>query len=155
MTPASGLAHRFHSQLPFTKTQTGRFPVHTKGIRMSSIRAYFETLLDWKRLPAYRLEPRVDAIIGLALPKILARIKGLEVTTVIPELPLRIGSVQPEHEGKVFANRSYKVDFFMVTRGGKCLLVEFKTDSGSRREKQDDYLESARKMALRIMTSRR
>ncbi|MFH2053349.1 MAG: hypothetical protein ABIK96_12870 [bacterium] len=115
---------------------------------MSSVQNYFALLRDWKQLPAYRAEPRVDSIIGFALPEILLHDRDERVTFVIPELPLRIGSVQPEHEGKSFSNKSYKVDFFVMTEGGKNYLVEFKTDSGSRREKQDEYLEAARDVRL-------
>ena len=115
---------------------------------MSSVQSYFSLLRDWKRLPAYRAEPRVDSIVGFALPEILLHNRNERVTLVIPELPLRIGSVQPLHEGKSFSNKSYKVDFFVMTEGGKNYLVEFKTDSGSRREKQDDYLEAARDVGL-------
>lgn len=119
-----------------------------EGNIVSSVQSYFSTLRDWKQLPAYRAEPRVDSIVGFALPEILLHIRNERVTLVIPELPLRIGSVQPQHEGKSFSNKSYKVDFFVMTEGGKNYLVEFKTDSGSRREKQDDYLVAARNVGL-------
>jgi hypothetical protein len=119
-----------------------------KGNIMSSIQSYFSVLRDWKRLPAYRAEPRVDSIVGFALPEILLHNRGERVALVIPELPLRIGSVQPQHEGKSYSNKSYKVDFFVMTQDGKNYLVEFKTDSGSRREKQDDYLEAAKNVGL-------
>ncbi len=99
------------------------------------------------------MEPRVDSIVGFALPQILSHVRGLEVATVIPELPLRIGSVQPDHEGKDYSNKSYKVDFFVVTKCGTNLLVEFKTDSGSRRDKQDKYLESAQTEGLDAVIS--
>jgi hypothetical protein len=122
-------------------------------IILSSITAYFQTLLDWKKLPAYRMEPRVDSIVGFALPQILNQARNLEVATVIPELPLRIGSVQPDHEGKEYSNKSYKVDFFVVTKCGKSFLIEFKTDSGSRRDKQDRYLESAQAQGLGAVIS--
>ena len=115
---------------------------------MSTIAKYFETLRDWKKLPAYKAETRVDSIVGFALPQVFAHARDLEVVSVIPELPLRIGSVRPQHEGKRFANRSYKVDFFVVTACGKNYLVEFKTDSRSRRENQDDYLQDAKSVGL-------
>ena len=119
-----------------------------KGNIVGSVQSYFSMLRDWKQLPAYRAEPRVDSIVGFALPEILLHNRNERVTLVIPELPLRIGSVQPLHEGKSFSNKSYKVDFFVMTEGGKNYLVEFKTDSGSRREKQDDYLDAARNVGL-------
>lgn len=120
---------------------------------MSSIADYFATLRDWKKLPAYKAETRVDSIVGFALPQVLKHARGLEVATVIPELPLRIGSVQPKHAAAVFANKSYKVDFFVVTECGRNILIEFKTDSGSRREKQDDYLTDAQREGLESVVS--
>lgn len=115
---------------------------------MSSSGRYFATLQDWKLLPAYKAEPRVDSIVGFALPEILQHELNVEVACVVPELPLRIGSVHPEHEGKSFANKSYKVDFFVVAVSGQKYLIEFKTDSGSRREKQDLYLEAAQSVGV-------
>ena len=35
------------------------------------INDYFKTLEGWKRLPAYKLETRIDSIVGFALPKII------------------------------------------------------------------------------------
>ncbi len=119
-----------------------------EGNIVSSVQSYFSVLREWKQLPAYRAEPRVDSIVGFALPEILLHNRDERVTLVIPELPLRIGSVYPQHEGKPYSNKSYKVDFFVMTESGKNYLVEFKTDSGSRREKQDDYLEAARNVGL-------
>ena len=103
---------------------------------------YFATLKDWKRLPAYKAEPRIDSMVGHFLPRILADLVGIQVVTLIPELPLRKGTLRPEFEGTVHAERSWKVDFLAVGRD-RCWLVEFKTDSGSRREEQDDYLRDA------------
>jgi hypothetical protein len=40
------------------------------------------------------------------------------------------------------------VDFFVVTKCGQSFLIEFKTDSGSRREGQDEYLRAAREVGL-------
>ena len=109
---------------------------------------YFATLKDWKRLPAYKAEPRIDSLVGHFLPRILADIQGIDVVALIPELPLRKGTLRPEFEGTPHAERSWKVDFLAVGRD-RCWLVEFKTDSGSRREEQDDYLRDA----VRVGTS--
>ena len=76
---------------------------------MSTISDYFATLRDWKRLPAYKAETRVDSIVGFALPQVLSYARDLSVAVVVPELPLRIGSVQPEHAEAKFANKSFKV----------------------------------------------
>lgn len=101
---------------------------------------YFEMLKDWKLLPAYKAEPRIDCLIGHYLPQILSELKGIKVNGIIPELPIRLGTIKPAHEGTNYADRSYKVDFFVIGNNGINYLVEFKTDSNSRRDAQDLYL---------------
>ena len=105
------------------------------------INEYFGMLEDWKGLPAYKLEVRIDSLVGYALPKVIESIYGLKTKAIIPELPIRLGSINRKYETKTYANRSYKVDFYIRTECGQNLFIEFKTDSGSRREKQDSYLE--------------
>lgn len=103
--------------------------------------AYFEMMKDWKRLPAYKAEPRIDSLVGHYLPAMLSDLLGEPMTGIVPELPLHIGTLRPE----VSSNQSWKVDFLLVgeTRNW---LVEFKTDSGSRRTEQDDYLLDAKRV---------
>lgn len=60
---------------------------------MSIINSYFDLLEDWKLLPAYKLETRIDSLIGFALPQILEQALGVKIGHVIPELPLRKGSI--------------------------------------------------------------
>lgn len=120
---------------------------------MSTISDYFATLRDWKHLPAYKAETRVDSIVGFALPQILSHALDFTVAVVIPELPLRIGSVQPENASAKFANKSFKVDFFVVTECGKNLLIEFKTDSNSRKQSQDIYLKKTAAKGLTVVIS--
>lgn len=103
---------------------------------------YFATLKNWKRLPAYKAEPRVDSLVGHFLPRLLGDLLGIEVVALIPELPLRKGTLCVEFEGTVHAERSWKVDFLAVGPD-RNWLIEFKTDSGSRRDVQDDYLRDA------------
>jgi hypothetical protein len=107
-------------------------------------KTYFEMMADWKRLPAYKAEPRIDSLVGFFLPQFIAEYLGIEVVGIIPELPIRLATVKPKHEGTNYADRSYKVDFLIVATNGKNYLVEFKTDSGSRRDAQDMYLEEAK-----------
>ena len=47
------------------------------------------------------------------------------------------------------ADRSYKVDFFLKSISGNNYFVEFKTDSSSRRDKQDWYLKEASNRGMR------
>ncbi|MCG8606515.1 hypothetical protein MJD09_16215, partial [bacterium] len=99
----------------------------------------------------YKLEVRIDSLVGFALPKVIEQTRGLQTRIIIPELPIRLGTVHPEHEGKNFADRSYKLDFYIRTRCGQNLFIEFKSDSGSRREKQDDYLLLAAKFKMKAI----
>ena len=95
---------------------------------------------DWKRLPAYKAEPRIDSFIGYYLPAIVTAFCGEEIIGVIPELPIRLATIKPHYIGTASAEKSYKVDFYLLAKSGRHYFVEFKTDSGSRREKQDQYL---------------
>lgn len=112
--------------------------------------AYFARMKDWKRLPAYRAEPRIDSLVGHFLPRLLPDLLGLEVRALIPELPLRKGTLRPEFVGTVHAERSWKVDFLAVGTD-RNWLIEFKTASGSRRDQQDAYLEDAVNVGTRAV----
>ncbi len=105
---------------------------------------YFEMLEDWKKLPAYKAEPRIDSLIGYFLPQFIEAYLKIKVAGTIPELPIRLATIKPKHKGTNYADRSYKVDFLIVGTNGINYLVEFKSDSGSRRDKQDIYLEEAK-----------
>ena len=108
-------------------------------------------LENWKKLPAYRLETRIDSLFGFAVPKLIENIYGYQTKIVIPELPIRLATIHPEHENTNFANRSYKVDFYVRTENKKNLFIEFKSDSGSRRENQDDYLMLSQKFGMKAI----
>jgi hypothetical protein len=109
---------------------------------------YFDLLEEWKKYPAYKLETRIDSFVGFVLPKVLEDLKGIKATVIIPELPIRLGTVHPHHDDKPFADRSYKVDFFVRTECGQNIFIEFKSDSGSRREKQDNYLRLSQEVKM-------
>lgn len=98
----------------------------------------FDRLEDWIQLPNYRAEPRVDIYIALLLPELLRKRYNQPVQTIIPELPLRIGSLD-----KSSSHKSFKVDFYVRLQDGTNLFVEVKTDSRSRRKEQDEYLRQA------------
>lgn len=104
---------------------------------------YFSMMEDWKQLPAYRAEPRIDSLIGFYLPDMLTDFCGERMIGIIPELPIRLGTVKQHLNEKNYADKSYKVDFYLLGSSGKHYFVEFKTDSGSRRDAQDKYLKAA------------
>ena len=119
------------------------------GIKTMNITKYFEMLIDWKQLPAYRIEPRIDSFIGFYLPGLLNHYFSDKIIGVIPEFPLRLGTIHPEHNEKNFAQRSYKVDFYALSDCGKNYFVEVKTNSSSRRDKQDKYLHLSTKVGMK------
>ena len=55
------------------------------------------------------------------------------------------------YKGTNYADRSYKVDFLIIGNNGKNYLVEFKTDSGSRRDGQDAYLKEAKSVGTKLI----
>lgn len=112
---------------------------------------YFEKMIDWKKLPAYKAEPRIDSLIGYFLDSILSDFLKVEIEGIIPEFPLRLGTIKPEHEGTNYSDRSYKVDFLAVGNNGINYLVEFKTDTSSRRDKQDLYLEQSKELGTQAL----
>ena len=95
-----------------------------------------ETLDEWRHLPAYQLERRVDVYFGLLLPEIVEAQFGVakEDLEVVPELPLHKGLLGLSEKGKD-DNHSVKVDFavFSLNQENKPLLqlVELKTDRSS------------------------
>jgi hypothetical protein len=110
---------------------------------------YFEMMKDWKKLPAYRAEPRIDSLVGYYLPSFATDFLRDEIKGIIPEFPIRRATVKPEHEGTNFADRSYKVDFYLLGASGKNYFVEFKTDTRSLRDKQNKYLSEAKDCGMR------
>ena len=74
---------------------------------------YFATLEDWKMLPAYKLEPRIDSLVGFSLTKISERLTGFPYRTVIPEFPIRLGTIDSSLEGTDLGQLSDKVDFYL------------------------------------------
>jgi hypothetical protein len=105
---------------------------------------YFNTMSDWKKLPAYKAEPRIDSFIGYYLTKFMSNELGVNILGIIPELPIRVGTVKPVYQDTKFADSSYKVDFYLLDSLGKNYFIEFKSDSSSRNEKQDVYLREAK-----------
>jgi len=106
-------------------------------------------MIDWKKLPAYRAEPRIDSLIGYYLKDVLTSILDDQISGIIPEFPLRLGTVNPDIDDKNYADRSYKVDFFAIGSKGINYLVEFKTDGRSLRPGQDKYLTQAEKVGTK------
>lgn len=114
---------------------------------------YFNLLSEWKNLPAYKAEPRVDSFIGYHLKDIVTDLCGSTIIGIIPELPIRLGTVYPLLNTEKAANRSFKVDFYLLDSCGINYFVEFKTDSKSRNSKQDLYLQAAKNIGMEGIVS--
>ena len=114
---------------------------------MDTVGRIFDLLDRWRHLPDYQLERRADVFFAAYLPQFLGERLGLELNpSLIPEFPVRIGTVYPK---KAASNQSCKVDYLALTRDRRhALLIELKTDAGSRRDRQDEYLERARAAGL-------
>lgn len=112
---------------------------------MQQINELFDKLDNWRHLPSYQLERRADIFFSLYLPELLSRKFGLEVEDVIPEFPIRVGTI----DSNIDINKSFKVDYFAKVKSrNEVILVELKTDENSSRDKQDWYLNSAKKVGL-------
>lgn len=109
----------------------------------------FGLMDSWRHLPAYRLEPRADIFFALYLPALVTEKLGLDVRAVLPEFPLRKGTLNQQIRD-CEANRSFKVDYLcQLALADRVLLIELKTDDASRRCAQDDYLEAAKRVGFR------
>lgn len=109
-------------------------------VMTNRIARLFDNLDRWRHLPSYQLERRADAFFALYLPEVIQARFGAEVEALIPEFPVRIGTIQPESE----SNQSFRIDYFVkLKETDVVLLVELKTDPGSRRGTQDRYLHDA------------
>ena len=114
--------------------------------KQSTLNTLFANLDRWRHFAGYPLEARVDAVMGLFLPKVIEACCGVEEMNVqiIPQFPLK----------KRDTNHSYKVDFLAVSRNArKGFLVEIKTDMGSRSNLQLEYLDKARQRGLACILS--
>ena len=98
---------------------------------MDMISRILGQLDEWRHLPAYQLERRVDVLFGMLLPTVIG--VKFEVNPdnckVIPEFPLHKGKIEKSND-----NQSLNVDFavFFEKENRKHLcLVELKTDQKS------------------------
>ena len=113
----------------------------TRGSTVSTGEEPLERVLAqldrWRHLPGYRLEPHVDVLFGLTLPRVIrSKFKTAGELFVIPEFPIHHKTVGIDN-----TNRSFNVDFAVLTHGGRCVfLVELKTDSKSIKKEQLDNM---------------
>ena len=117
----------------------------------------FELLNRWRHLPFYSLETRAAPFFALFLRDVLSAKFGTEMHgTVIPEFPLRIGSLYTTDEERkeldAGRNQSFNVDYVAFAKDkSTAFLVELKTDMGSKRDEQDKYLCKARDVEFNLL----
>lgn len=112
---------------------------------MKHLNEIFDNMDSWRHLPAYQLERRSDIFFSMYLPDLLFGKFGVQVEAVLPEFPIRKGTIEPESA----SNLSDKVDYLIkVKDSNRVILVELKTDEYSRRNDQDWYLERAKQVGL-------
>lgn len=115
----------------------------------SNIDKIFELLDSWRNLPSYQLERRADIYFALYLPYLINKKFGVTVEHMIPEFPVRIGTIYENKQLKN-PNLSFKIDYVVVCKSNKSIyFIELKTDNNSRRDKQDWYLEQAQKIGIK------
>lgn len=105
------------------------------------IKKVFDQILEWKKLPSYQAERRMDIFFGIYLEKIL-KAKGFfdkgEQLVIIPEFPQKAWNKETGKETD--DNRSVKIDY-LVASNEKMYAVELKTDTKSVNVDQINYYE--------------
>ncbi len=103
----------------------------------------------WRHLPAYQLERRADIFFSVYLKGVVEERLGVVLEdTLIPELPIKRDLIWPERP----TDASVKVDYALFTKDrSRVFLVELKTDRGSRRDTQDDYLSKCETLGFRAI----
>ena len=109
------------------------------------INQLFANLDSWRHFPSYQLERRADIFFSVYLADFLEETRGYDVQAIIPEFPIRVGTV----DLRTHVNKSFKIDYLVKLRiPNKVIFIELKTDDTSRREKQDSCLREAKKKGM-------
>ncbi|WP_332445696.1 hypothetical protein [Dehalococcoides mccartyi] len=99
---------------------------------MSVVDSIFDRLSQWRYLPDYQLERRADIFFACYLPDILKNRNHIIQETIIPEFPMRKGTL-----GLTPENLSFKIDYLAVTKDlTKVFFIELKTEMKSISENQ-------------------
>lgn len=108
------------------------------------INKLFSLLDEWRLLPAYQLERRVDIFFALYLPEIIQRRFKTDIDRIIPEFPIYKGQIENNGNEK-HKNFSFKIDYIAISEKSNIVyFIELKTDDRSRNKRQDKNLENAK-----------
>jgi hypothetical protein len=111
-----------------------------------TIHQLFANLDSWRNLPSYQQDRRANVFFSVYLPEYLRKRCGYDVQMVIPDFPVRVGTVRPLTDN----NRSLKVDYLVkICNPSMVILVKLKMDMRSRRSEQDWYFDEAKKRGVR------
>ena len=115
----------------------------------SMIKKLFTRMDDWRHLPSYQLERRVDLFFSLYIPEVISKIFECEVKDeLIPEFPVKLSIIyNNKNNDKSFdfdaknynlnSNHSVKIDYVAITKNHeKAFLIELKTDKHSIKPEQ-------------------
>lgn len=116
---------------------SGQGTEYIEVMRMEVLFDALRQLDQWRHLPAYQLERRVDVLFGLMLPEVIESRFGASRSQLIPEFPLHKGETRiSEDYGN---NQSVNVDFALFCsnpEAERIFLVELKTDMHSIKKAQ-------------------
>lgn len=120
---------------------------------MDPVLELFSRMDKWRHFPNYQLERRADIFFSLYLTEVIERKLGFSMCPdLAPEFPVRVGALQKYIDTDESNDKSYKIDYLALsTTRDQPVLVELKTESASRRDKQDDYLKAARDVGLEAL----
>ena len=109
-----------------------------------AIEMMLKNLDDWRNLPKYQMERRVDLFFGLVIRQIVAGHLGYDLERihplVIPEFPFRY------NENGTDTNHTVNFDYVLFSGDLTTMyIVELKTDPDSYRDEQEKYLIEAAK----------
>ena len=115
----------------------------TRPPTQTFLTAVLSMLAEFKDLPKYQFERRVDAFLAAFLPEILSRHLGGEVCLVAPEMPIK----KPDD------NQSTNIDYLMFRRADRTIderfiFFELKTDALSLSKTQLDIYQRARERGM-------
>lgn len=113
---------------------------------MDTVPRILDLLDEWRHLPDYQLERRADIFFAIHLAAFLGDRYGITVNPLlVPEFPVHIGTIYPH----IPTNKSFKIDYVVFAEDlSRAWFVELKTDSSSRRDKQNAYLDAAQQVGL-------
>ncbi len=99
----------------------------------------FDKLEDWRHLPNYQLERRLDIFISMYIKELVEeRVKWRLSDVIIPEFPISRKTLGET----VGVNKTVKVDYVLFPLDFKnpIIFLELKTDNSSVRDEQTEYL---------------